>query len=186
MTQTYQIRPATSADAPLLVAIELAAGALYLSQLEVTGLTAEILADPYDVEEYAAAQQANLLWVAVDEADIPVGFAMLAEIDQWLHLDELDVHPAHGRRGIGTALVQHVCRLAKAAEYPGVTLSTFRDVVWNAPFYQRLGFQAVPAAALTPGLQALVAGEQAGGLRTDLRVIMRLDVNGNDGMDGPV
>ena len=173
---TDKIRPATPADAPLLVAIELAAGALYLSQLEVTGLTAEILADPYDVKEYAAAQQAGMLWVAVDEADTPIGFAMLAEIDQWLHLDELDVHPAHGRRGIGTALVQHVCRLAKAAGYPGVTLSTFRDVAWNAPFYRRFGFQIVPTGALTPGLQALVASEQAGGLRTDLRVIMRLDM----------
>jgi predicted N-acetyltransferase YhbS len=176
MIHTYQIRPATPADAPLLVAIELAAGALYLSELEATGLTAEILADPYSAEEYAAAQQASMLWVAVDEADSPIGFAMLAEIDQWLHLDELDVHPVYGRRGIGTALVQHICRLAKAARYPGVTLSTFRDVAWNAPFYQRFGFRVVPPAALTPGLQALVADEQASGLRTDLRVIMRLDL----------
>jgi predicted N-acetyltransferase YhbS len=101
---------------------------------------------------------------------------MLAEIDQWLHLDELDVLPEYGRRGIGTALVQHVCRIAQTADYPGVTLTTFHDVVWNAPFYQRLGFQVVPPADQTPGLQALVAMEKAHGLRTDLRVVMRRDL----------
>ena len=85
MTHTYQIRAATPADVPLLLA--------------VTGLTAESLADANSAEDFAAAQQANLLWVAVDEADSPIGFAMLAEIDQWLHLDELDVLPAYGRRG---------------------------------------------------------------------------------------
>ena len=176
MPQTYQIRPATAADVSLLPDLELAAAALYLTQLEVTGLTAEILAEAYDEAEYAAAQQADRLWVAVNEADAPIGFAMLAQIDQWLHLDELDVLPAYGRRGIGTALVKHVCHLAKAAGYPGVTLSTFRDVVWNAPFYGRLGFRVVPPAEQTPGLQALVVSENERGLRTDLRVIMQFDL----------
>lgn len=177
MTHTHQIRPATLADTPLLPAVELAAAALYLSQLEVTGLTAEILAEPNSAEDFAAAQQSNMLWVAVDEDDKPIGFAMLDEIDQWLHLEELDVLPAYGRRGIGTALVQRVCQLAQAAGYPGVTLATFRDVIWNAPFYQRLGFQIVPPAEQTPGLQALVTRERERGLHTDLRVVMRFDLS---------
>jgi GNAT superfamily N-acetyltransferase len=173
MTQSYIIRLATPADAPLLPAVELAAASLYLTQLEVTGLTAETLAEPNSAEEFAMAQQADMLWVAVDADDNPIGFALLAEIDQWLHLDELDVLPEYGRRGIGTALVQHVCQLARDAGYPGVTLATFRDVAWNAPFYQHLGFQVVPPAEQTPGLQAVVASEKEGGLHTDLRVVMR-------------
>lgn len=176
MIHTYKIRVATPADVPLLSAVELAAASLFLGQLAVTGLTAESLAEGHSAEDFAAAQQANLLWVAADEADSPIGFAMLAEIDQWLHLDELDVLPAYGRRGIGTALVKHVCQLAQAAGYPGVTLATFRDVAWNAPFYGRLGFQIVPHAEQTPRLQALLASEQADGLCTDLRVVMRFDL----------
>jgi GNAT superfamily N-acetyltransferase len=172
MTRTYKIRLALPADTPLLPAVELAAAKLYLSQLEITGLTPAILAKANSAEDFAAAQRANLLWVVVDETDSPVGFALLAQLDQWLHLDELDVHPAHGQRGVGTALVQQVCRWAKEQGYPGVTLSTFRHVVWNAPFYGRLGFVELPPAAQTPGLRALVAGEQERGLHTDLRLVM--------------
>lgn len=172
MTHAYQIRPALPTDTSLLPAVELAAAKLYLSQLAITGLTSEILAEPNCAEDFAAAQRANLLWVAVDETASPIGFALLAQIDQWLHLDELDVHPAHGQRGVGTALVQQICRWAREQGYPGVTLSTFRHVVWNAPFYGRLGFVELPPAAQTPGLRALVASEQARGLHTDLRLVM--------------
>ena len=172
MIQTYFIRSATLTDVPRLPDVELAAATLYLSQLAVTGLTAEILSEPNSIEDFAAAQQADRLWVAANEANEPIGFALLDEIDQWLYLDELDVLPEYGRRGIGTALVKHVCQLAREAGYPGVTLSTFRDVIWNAPFYGRLGFQIVPPHEQTPGLQALVASEKERGLHIDKRVIM--------------
>ena len=66
--------------------------------------------------------------MAVDEDDKPIGFAMLDEIDQWLYLDELGVLPECGRRGIGTALVQHVCQLAQAAGYPAYWTDPFNRV----------------------------------------------------------
>lgn len=176
MSGGYHIRPAARNDVVLLPAVELAAARLYLSQLTVTGLTPEILDKANRAEDFAAAQQFGLLWVAVDEANQPVGFALLTQIDQWLHLDELDVHPAHGRKGVGTALVKQVCQMAQAQGYAGVTLSTFRYVPWNAPFYQRLGFVEMPPEAQTAGLQALVAGEQARGLQTDLRSVMWFEV----------
>jgi hypothetical protein len=37
--------------------------------------------------------------------------------------------------------------------YPAVTLTTFRDVPWNAPFYTRLGFSNAERQA-TGGLAA--------------------------------
>jgi GNAT superfamily N-acetyltransferase len=125
MPQSYIIRLATPADAPLLPAVELAAASLYLTQLEVTGLTAEILAEPNSAEDFAMAQQADMLWVAADADDNPIGFALLAGIDQWLHLDELDVLPEYGRRGIGTALVQRVCQLAREGWLPRRNLGHF-------------------------------------------------------------
>lgn len=181
MFGSYQIRRATLEEAPLLPAIELAAARLYLSQLAVTGLTPEILDEPNSAEDFAVAQQVGLLWVAADETNRLVGFALLAIIDQWLHLDELSVHPAHGRKGVGTALVRQVCQMARAQGYPGVTLSTFRHVSWNAPFYRRLGFVEMVPEEQTAGLRALVAGEQARGLRTDLRLVMWCEVNSDQG-----
>lgn len=42
------------------------------------------------------------------------------------------------RQGLGTALLEAVCSWAKARGFPAVTLSTFRDVPSDGPFYRRL------------------------------------------------
>jgi hypothetical protein len=41
-----------------------------------------------------------------------------------------------------------------------VTLTTFRDIPWNAPYYARLGFSELPADAWGAGMRALVARER--------------------------
>jgi GNAT superfamily N-acetyltransferase len=72
------------------------------------------------------------------------------------HLEQLAVHPDHGRRGIGTALVEAVCAEAAARGFDRVTLRTFADIAWNGPFYARLGFtELVPDPAwMAPMLDA--------------------------------
>lgn len=169
------IRLAELRDAPLLPGIELEAARLFLEYIDVLGLTTEMLENTNSVEQFVRAQQAGLLWVAVNRDGAPQGFALLCEIDGYLHLDELDVHPSHGRRGIGAALLQRVCRSAQSSGHPAVTLSTFRDVPWNAPFYAQHGFRVLRDEELTPGLTCLREEEQGRGLRTGLRVIMRYD-----------
>lgn len=175
MNTAYHIRLATLHDVELLPAVEMAAARLFLDRLDALGLTAEMLENTNSVADFDHAQQAGRLWVAATAQNEPVGFALLAEIDGFLHLEELDVHPLHGRRGIGSALLKQVCAWAEAAGYPGVTLSTFRDVPWNGPFYARQGFRVLKPAELTPGLVRLREIEQGRGLRTDLRVLMRCD-----------
>lgn len=51
------------------------------------------------------------------------------------------MHPEHGRRGIGGALVGSVCDWARASGIASVTLTTYREIPWNEPFYRRLGFE---------------------------------------------
>jgi GNAT superfamily N-acetyltransferase len=85
----------------------------------------------------------------------PVGFARLEIVDGHAHLEQLSVHPDHGRQGIGAELLDAACRWAGDRGHTVMTLSTFADVPWNAPFYARHGFQPVPGAELTAGLQAL-------------------------------
>ena len=109
-------------------------------------------------EALAAALRRGHLWVAAATADdVPVGFAYADVLDGALHLEELDVLPSWGRRGIGRALVATVLTAARDAGLPAVTLTTFRDVPWNAPFYARLGFRTLPPAAWSPGLAALLS-----------------------------
>jgi GNAT superfamily N-acetyltransferase len=89
------------------------------------------------------------------------------------HLEEIDVHPEHGRRGLGTRLVIAICAWALTAGYRSLTLSTFRDVPWNMPFYAQLGFEVVPHDDLSPALRAVVRDETRRGLDPTRRVVMR-------------
>jgi predicted N-acetyltransferase YhbS len=88
------------------------------------------------------------------------------------HLDELDVEPSHGRRGLGTALVRAVCDWASVTGYSTLTLTTFRTVPWNLPFYVRLGFVEIPPHLLRPELAAVVAEEAQRGLAPETRAVM--------------
>jgi GNAT superfamily N-acetyltransferase len=123
--------------------------------------------------DFEAAQRAGLLWVAASDAGV-VGFAHLKLLEaRSVHLDELDVHPHHGRRGLGRRLVSAVCEWASAEGMRSVTLSTFRDPPWNAPFYCSLGFEVVPAVEWSAALGRVADDELRRGLDPALRAIMR-------------
>lgn len=94
--------------------------------------------------EFAAAFERGQLWVARDSGAV-VGFALVELVGGRPHLDELDVLRSHGRRGIGRILVFTVRRWAEDAGHREVTLSTFREVPWNALFYEGCGFREVGA-----------------------------------------
>jgi predicted N-acetyltransferase YhbS len=94
------------------------------------------------------------------------------------HLEEIDVHPRHARRGVGTALVRSACEWAARSGHAQLTLTTFRALSWNMPFYQRLGFEEIPTEDLGPDLAAVVADEAARGLDPGRRVVMRRRLHG--------
>jgi ribosomal protein S18 acetylase RimI-like enzyme len=121
---------------------------------------------PYKAEGLTRAATEQRAWVAVDDLGAVIGFAMAWVIDGEGHLDELAVTPAHGRRGVGRALVDEVLAWSAARGLPSVTLITFRDVPWNGPFYEKLGFEAV--TALTPALQAVLDQGATWGVPRDL------------------
>lgn len=94
----------------------------------------------------------------------PVGFARLETIDGHAHLEQLSVHPAHGRKGVGGSLIRAAGEWAVDQGHMIITLCTFADIPWNAPFYAQHGFVAVPDAELTPELRLLRRREQELGL----------------------
>jgi GNAT superfamily N-acetyltransferase len=132
-----------------------------------------VLEETTPLEEFQAAQAAGLLWVAVSPQHHPVGFALVEREGNRLHLEELDVHPLHGRLGIGSALVEAVCTWAQGHGYVEITLTTYRDVPWNRPFYARFGFEVLGTAELTAGLRERVEAEAVRGLDPACRVVMR-------------
>ncbi len=112
------------------------------------------------------------LYVATDDEDQPVGYALVDLVDGHAHLEQLSVVPEHGRQGIGRALLQATADWAKARGDAEITLITFRDVAFNAPFYAKHGYDADEEPDLTDGLRAVVAKEAADGLDTTTRVVM--------------
>jgi GNAT superfamily N-acetyltransferase len=168
----YEIRLARPEEVLGLPEIERAACVLFEAIPGIADLPL-YLTPPAD---FVAAQRQGLLWVAALPGAAPVGFALVERVDGCAYLQELDVLPDHGRRGLGTALIRAVREQARRSGLPAVTLTTFRDVPWNAPFYRRLGFRDLAPAELTPGLAAIVEAEEAAGLPRPLRVALRLDL----------
>ena len=164
----YEIALARPGDLPRIAPIELAAARL------LTGHAPEgVLEEVTPEEVLQAAQREGRLCVALSD-DAPVGFALVELLEpDAAHLEEIDVHPEHGRRGLGTLLVRWVCRWADSRGLTAVTLTTFRDVPWNMPFYARLGFEEVAAGELTPALHEVLEDEARRGLDTSRRVAMR-------------
>jgi GNAT superfamily N-acetyltransferase len=163
----YSIRSARAEHISALSAIELAAAQL------LRGYAPEsVLAETTDERSFADAARNGRLWVA-STGNTPVGFAMVKMLaDDLPHLEEIDVHPSHGRRGVGTALVREVCEWATLCGHVMLTLTTFRAVAWNLPFYARLGFEEIPRETLRPELAAVVSEEADRGLDPVRRVVM--------------
>ena len=168
MTPKYTITAARPQDLTQLAAIELAAARLLVGHAPES-----VLNETTNLDVLEQAQREGPLWVALAD-DVPVGFAHVELIERGAaHLDEIDVHPDHSRRGLGRKLVLQVCEWAAGHGYESVTLTTFSDVPWNMPFYARLGFDVVPAEQMSTALRAVVDDETRRGLDSLRRVVMR-------------
>ncbi|MCX2968486.1 MULTISPECIES: GNAT family N-acetyltransferase [Streptomyces] len=99
-----------------------------------------------------------------------VGYLLALPVDGATHVEQVSVHPDAARRGLGRALLDHVQR---AHGNRPLTLTTFRDVPWNAPYYARLGFVALAEERWTPGLREIRAHEAELGLDRWPRLCMR-------------
>jgi predicted N-acetyltransferase YhbS len=131
---------------------------------------------PTDLDTLREAQAEDRLWVAADGNDVPVAFVYARQVEDHLYIQELDVLRSRQRQGIGGRLIEAVCRAAAERGFGAVTLSTFAEVPWNAPYYERLGFARLPHNALTPGMREIEDEEAAFGLDVSRRVFMRREI----------
>ncbi|MEM6652153.1 MAG: GNAT family N-acetyltransferase [Pseudomonadota bacterium] len=148
----YAIRTARLEDIPALIAVDKAASALFAP----TGLlTPEALQDHVPEDVFEAEIPMGNVFVADDDRRSPVGFALVRPRGNGLYLDQVSVHPHHGQKGIGRALVIRIITEAEARRLPHVSLSTFRTVPWNGPFYGSMGFREIPPAKLDPYMREI-------------------------------
>ncbi|RVW10167.1 GNAT family N-acetyltransferase [Prescottella agglutinans] len=162
------IRLAEPADLPRLQEVDVAAGAAFrtLGMDEVADDHAPPIAW---FEEYRADGRA---WVWAPRSAPAAAFCVVDVVDGNAHIEQVSVHPVHARRGLGAQLIDHVEEWARDRGLPEITLTTFVDVPWNAPYYAHLGFTIVADGDLGPGLRAVREHEAARGLDRWPRVAM--------------
>jgi GNAT superfamily N-acetyltransferase len=155
-----ETRTARGEDLVRLIEIERAAG----ESFRALGMDLVADDDPGSVEELSRYADDGRALVAVDADDVPVGYLLLDDVDGAAHVEQVSVHPESARQGIGRLLVEAAASWAAARGLCALTLTTYVDVPWNGPYYERLGFRYLTPDAETPGLRAIRAHERARGL----------------------
>ena len=102
--------------------------------------------------------------MSVDAHDRPVGYVVVDVVDGAAHVEQVSVHPTSARQGVGRALIERAASWATAHDLRALTLTTYVDVPWNGPYYERLGFRYLALEEETPELRAIRARERMLGL----------------------
>lgn len=157
-------------DCAWLPAVERSAAMVFRT---IPGLSWIVDDAPTSVAEQAEMAEAGTSWVAAHD-DEPVGFLCGEILADELHIWELAVALDHQGCGLGRRLMRSATDFARERDLTAVTLTTFRDVPWNAPFYARLGFELLTEDRAGPRLCGLLEAEAERGLPD--RCAMRLTI----------
>jgi GNAT superfamily N-acetyltransferase len=168
------IRATHPDEAAELQVIEVASG----QQFRDVGLDFVADHDPTSLDAFARYATAGRSWAALDSAGDPIGFVLVDDVDGNAHVEQVSVRPDHQGTGVGRALIDRACEWARDSGRPAVTLTTFKDVAWNAPLYVHIGFRVMPDGEIGPQLRAICDEEAARGLDPATRVCMRMEVAG--------
>lgn len=160
------IREARHDELISLQEIERAAGELFRS----IGMAAIADDEPLPAGELARYVTAGRAWVA--GFDGVIGYLIADLVDGNVHIEQVSVDPRFARRGVGRRLIEEAAGHGKRIGARGLTLTTFADVAWNAPYYRRCGFAVMPDEAVGPELRVVREHEVAVGLDRWPRVCM--------------
>jgi GNAT superfamily N-acetyltransferase len=134
LSTAQSIRPAREEDLAALPSVELSAGRLFVEH----GFGDEVHASP--PAAWRPSLDAGLLWVADDGGGAPIAFLAARQFEDALYIAEVDVAFEYQRQRLGSALVGQAVQAAKSSGLAFVGLTTAVTPPWNAPAYQRMGF----------------------------------------------
>jgi GNAT superfamily N-acetyltransferase len=163
-----RIREARAEDLLGLQEIERSAGEMFRD----IGMPEIADDDPPSLAELTRYQRAGTAWIATTDTGEVTAYLIAEPLDGNLHLEQLSVHRNHTRQGIGRELITHAAKAAAANGMPALTLTTFRDVPWNAPYYERCGFRILAEHEIALGLRTRRQQEADHGLDRWPRVCM--------------
>jgi GNAT superfamily N-acetyltransferase len=154
------IRVANGGDLPSFIEIERFAGSLFRS----LGMDLVADDDPGSADELAPYAEDGRAFVAIDATDRPVGYLLVDVVDGGAHIEQVSVLPEQAGRRIGGALIEHAETWARDRGLRALTLTTYVEVPWNGPYYERLGFRYLTTDEETAGLRSIRERERRSGL----------------------
>jgi len=167
------IRSARSEDLPALQDVERAAG----DRFRELGMEAVADDEPLSLADLAIFQEDGRAWVATGQGDKPIAYLLVQVVDGGAHIEQVSVHPDHSRQGIGRVLLDTAEIWAAELGLSALTLTTYANVPWNAPYYKRLGFRIMTNDEIGSGLHEIRELEVERGLDRWPRVTLRRPVS---------
>lgn len=163
-----RIRLASVDDVPKVAPLEQAAAEMFRN------IGMDAVADDAPIADSVLLQavEDQRLWVAV-EYGVLKAYVLGDFLPQSLHIDQVTVHPNASRRGLGALMIESVSADPRSKERGLITLTSFANVPWNAPYYERIGFLDIAESDWPEGVAEKVAADQRGGLGTWPRVVMQ-------------
>jgi GNAT superfamily N-acetyltransferase len=158
---TISIRLARPSDAQGLPDVERDAGRSFLTIPDLAWIASDTVTS---ADEHLSRIVQGTIWVAEHASAGVIGFLNAEVTGPELHIWETAVRGEFQQRGIGARLLDAALDHARAAGLAALSLTTFRDVAWNAPFYARNGFAIVEGDALDERLASLLRQEASWGM----------------------
>ena len=171
---SLMLRLAQPQDIPQLIAVERSAAQLFRQQPELQFIAEGEVMSPQQHVDFIDQQQE---WVMASPTEQIAGFIAVQPFSHSWHIAELSVAADWQRQGVGKRLIEEIAGLALRQGIQRLTLTTFVQVAWNAPYYQRLGFRTLPVARLDAYLQHLLAQEVEHGFAANSRCAMEFTLS---------
>jgi uncharacterized protein YuzE len=151
--KAYVIERGVASQVPRLREIERAAGARF----RTVGMDSIADAEVTPASILEARAMSEQLYVAIDPAGTVAGFLIWSAKDHLAYIEEVSVHPDHAGHRLAARMIDQLAEDVKG-RHAALTLATFRDVQWNAPYYARLGFVELPQKRI--GLQHQISWQE--------------------------
>ena len=133
---------------------------------------AKVAEDVPQVSDLREMVEAERLWVTEVGSEV-AGYISAELLDGNAHVAQVSVAPSYAGRALGRAMIEFVEDWGRASGCPATTLTTFRDVPWNGPYYLRLGYRVLSDKGIGPELARTMAHEASlPGIDASLRCAM--------------
>ncbi len=167
------IRAALKRDADVLPEVERSSGAVFR---EYPGLEWIADDDVQSADQHRALISQGIALVAEEPSAGTVGFLNGEFTQDGLHIWQIAVRLDWQGQGIGQRLIAAAREIAVERGAKALTLTTFRDVPWNEPYYQRQGFRTLAEGSITSRLREILERERQAGMPIERRCTMMMQL----------